>query len=109
MKILVVDDNHQIRNLLYRILYGLGHNVEVAADAESGLEILQKFKPDFLISDDMLPGIRGVDLAKKAKGANPNIDIIIISGTLKPEDAPNYTTFIAKPFKIKDITDAIKK
>ncbi len=61
-RILVVDDEEPIRKGLARIVSGLGHTVDLAADAETALQIALERTPDLVITDLQLPGRSGIDL-----------------------------------------------
>ena len=63
-RILVVDDEAQIRQALFRALVARGYEVEVAVDGEEGLAIASAFQPDVVVLDLNLPGIDGFDVCR---------------------------------------------
>lgn len=79
--ILVVEDNDQVREFAVGLLGELGYRVVPAASAEEALLVLDRGEPiDIVFSDVVMPGLSGVDLAKIARGKQPNLPILLASG-----------------------------
>ncbi len=78
-KILIIDDEEKLRNLLSRIIEMEGFEVFQAKDCTSGLKILDKNDIDVVISDVKLPDGSGVDLVKSIKEKNPIPEIILLT------------------------------
>jgi DNA-binding response OmpR family regulator len=78
--ILVVDDEINIATTLGLILQTLGYSVDVAHCGERALELAAKQPPDMLISDIVMPGIDGFELAIRLKTQLHNCGILLISG-----------------------------
>ncbi|HEX4949146.1 MAG TPA: response regulator [Blastocatellia bacterium] len=64
-KILVADDNDDIRDMLALLLRRLGHEVVVAADGESAVALARREKPDLILMDVMMPRLSGLEAARK--------------------------------------------
>ncbi len=82
IKILVVDDDVQIRNFLKKILDGVLIDIEFASDGfEAGKKLIQ-FKPDIMILDLYMPGMDGFEVCKKVKEdpATQKIKVLILTG-----------------------------
>ena len=79
-KIIVIDDEKDIRNVLKEILHRAGFEVEVAASAEEGLGLLRDNGADLVITDIIMPGKDGVDTVYDIRMEFPNTRIIVISG-----------------------------
>ena len=112
LRILVVEDNADIRQILLDLLQGCGHDVRVAADGESGLAELKKHRYDLLITDLGLPGISGWDLSKASKRYQSNMAILAISSWQGRKSLSNIEEFgigrmIWKPFRLDQIKEAI--
>jgi len=81
-KILLVDDEIGFAELLRDLLRMDGYEVEVANDGQEGLDKVEKFAPDIIISDIVMPGLSGFEMFKKVK-ANPKtskIPFLFITG-----------------------------
>lgn len=78
--ILVVDDQHLIADTTMAVLNMSGFCAERAYNGESALETALKLRPDYLLSDVVMPGMNGVDLAISVRKELPRTVIILISG-----------------------------
>jgi len=79
-KILVIDDEKDIRIVLRQILEIEGFEVALAADGKEGLAKLAEEGADLVITDIIMPGIDGVATLGKIKGQHPGMPVIVISG-----------------------------
>jgi nitrogen-specific signal transduction histidine kinase len=112
-KILVVEDEDDLRVLLQETLTDFGYTVETAAN---GSEALSKLTPDLnlIITDVVMPQMGGAELAAKALKLNPKLKVIFQSGytknTLDQAGLPSEQIFfLAKPYKIDALINEIKK
>jgi len=80
MKILIIDDDENYRELLQEIIRRKGHAVETAATAFEGLEKLLQIPYSLLIVDYQIPGMTGLELIQKVRRTNQKLQIIVISG-----------------------------
>ena len=78
--VLVVDDERIIADTLAAILELNGYAAMTAYDAQSALEIVQVIPPDLLISDVLMPGMSGVELAMALSQLAPNCKVLLFSG-----------------------------
>jgi DNA-binding NtrC family response regulator len=102
--VLIVDDEVRIADTLAAILRCSGYKTVVAYDAESALEIVQVTPPDLLLSDVVMPGLSGVDLALAVRQMIPGCKILLFSGQAGTIDllaaaraAGQTFTVLAKP------------
>lgn len=107
-RILVVDDDDHLRLVLQETLQACDYEVEVAESGQAALDILKSGAFDLIISDLMMPGIKGNELLEKAKKINPDTGFFLISayGTIETAvDAMKKGAydFITKPFSISQI------
>ena len=79
-RILVVDDQKLIVDTLAEILGGAGFEVAIACDAWSALELAASFHPERVLSDILMPGMNGVELAIAVRKMYPSIKILLFSG-----------------------------
>jgi CheY-like chemotaxis protein len=87
MRILVVDDNRDTATSGALLLKMLGHEVEVAFDGPSALEMARTFQPEAMLLDIGLPGMTGYEVAKKLRDEGfQKTRIVAVSGYGQPED-----------------------
>lgn len=84
-KILIIDDEQNIRDIFSLLLEEQGYEVETAENGTSSLEKIKFFKPDLLLLDMNLPDINGIEVLAQVKVLHPETDVIIITafGTIK--------------------------
>jgi len=113
-KILVVDDEHMIRDLCNHMLAGEGYQVTAVADAATALEELNDSFVDLIITDIMMPGMDGLDLIERVKGLNQDVMIILITGHATLDTAieslrRGADAFVLKPFTQEEILNAVSR
>ena len=116
-KILVVDDEPEIRELLALMLARLGHEALVAADAGAAMEIIERDRPAAALIDLVMPGTGGMTLImEKLRGRRDGMGLIAMSGRF-PLGADSFASFssqfgvdclLAKPFTLEDVGEAVK-
>jgi CheY-like chemotaxis protein len=102
-KILLIEDDKFLRELMNKKLMTLGYDVVSAADGESGLVMIKETKPDVVLLDLILPGINGFEVLEKAK-QDPeiaNIPVVILSNLGQGEDIEKGLALGAKDFLVK--------
>jgi two-component system response regulator PilR (NtrC family) len=114
VKILVVDDDASIRNMLSIVLKKGGYQVTVAENSEMALKRLQSESFGLIISDIKMPGISGIDLLKKTKTLQPEIPVIMITAFASANDAVEAMKlgaedYITKPFNLDELKLIIEK
>lgn len=113
-KILVVDDEESIRELCQRYLLREGFQVTAVDNGEKALEEIYNNKFSLVISDIKMPGIGGLELLKKIKDYNPNLDVIIITGYPAVETAVQTLKngaydYILKPIDFDEFKIVVKR
>ena len=103
--VLAVDDDPTTLELVGRILISYGYRVLSAASGEEALAMVaaEPGKIDLLLTDVMLPGIKGQDLAKTMTADRPDVNVLFMSGFLCPSmahaDSEKFAgAFLQKPF-----------
>lgn len=102
-KILLIEDDKFLRELMNKKLITLGYEVVSAADGESGLVMIKETKPDVVLLDLILPGINGFEVLERAK-QDPeiaNIPVVILSNLGQGEDIEKGLALGAKDFLVK--------
>jgi CheY-like chemotaxis protein len=79
-RVLVIDDEPDVRDVLRRVLERGGYEVATAKDSSSGLALCREQTPDVVVTDIIMPNEHGVDLIRKLRAEFPDLAIIAISG-----------------------------
>jgi two-component system response regulator (stage 0 sporulation protein F) len=79
-KILLVEDDDLVRDMLAQVLKRASHDVVTATDGEQAAEILKKSKYDIMVTDIIMPKKSGITLISEVQNKHPKMDIIAISG-----------------------------
>jgi CheY-like chemotaxis protein len=119
--ILVVDDDPAVRTTVALLLQRSGHRTQVAADGRAGLATLAAGGIDMLIVDLFMPGMDGIETIREVRKHQPELPIIVMSGTVIDTPAPGAPDFLAmavklgavrsmqKPFKPRDMIKTIEE
>jgi DNA-binding NtrC family response regulator len=113
-KILVVDDEKNVRVLFERILAKEGYEVECAASGSEAIDKLANNSFDLVVTDLKMEGIDGLDLIRKGKKTNQAIPFILISGYGTAQTAVSAAqegadVYLMKPIDMKDLKLAVKR
>jgi len=79
-RILVIDDNRDMRDLLRVVLERDGYAVDVAADGEEGLQIQSARPADIVITDIFMPNRDGLETIGRLRAEHPRVKVLVISG-----------------------------
>ena len=113
-KILVVDDEENVRNSLTELLEIKNFCVTATASAEHALKLLEQTAFDLVLSDLLMPRIDGIALAKAIKEMGLNVPVVVMTGYASIETAvesmkAGASDFITKPFNMDQITIVINR
>lgn len=115
-KILLADDDEATRDLVKRALESDGHQVEITQDGAEALEKLTGTPGAFrlLVSDVHMPGIDGIELARRAIADAPGLKMLLMSGFTEELDRAkslnsSNLAVITKPFTLDQIRAAVRK
>ena len=109
--ILLVDDDHDLREVVAAILAEPGYTVLTATDGYEALRILVDRVVDLLITDIQMPGITGFELARQAKLMRPSLHVIYLSGRASKPDrlGPIYGLLLRKPVRGGDLLHMVER
>src|SRR5258708_40070731 len=113
MRILVVEDDSKMAELLRRGLGKEGHSVTVAIDGSSGLEEAQTRTFDVVVLDIMLPSMDGLTVARRLRSAGNRIPILMLTGRdaageiVRGLDA-GADDYLTKPFSFEELTARLR-
>ena len=112
LKILVVDDEEPVLEVLADMLRDRGHAVRVALGGEAGLTEFQRWQPQVVFSDLGMPEVNGWDVARRVKAQAPGTPIVLVTGWGSQLEegsaqARGVDLIIAKPFSMEDVDRAL--
>ena len=111
-RVIVVDDEPAVRNIVRRMLEPAGYVVEEAADPAQACETIEKTGPlDLLISDFRMPEMTGDEVARRFRAAKPDVKVLFITGFADDLFAERSVlwdgeAFLEKPFNRKGLLEA---
>ena len=111
MRLLVVDDNPDILQILSAMITFFGHGVDKAGDGLEAIRLLQQGRYDVVVTDADMPRIDGVQLCKFLKAQLPDIHVIGMSGdlsSLKELKNAGADICLPKPFGLDEFQSAIE-
>ncbi|HEX9856480.1 MAG TPA: response regulator transcription factor [Acidimicrobiia bacterium] len=110
--VVIIEDEHRIRELVARVLADRGHDVETTANAMDGLQAVVKSSPDLVILDMGLPDLDGAELLKMIRAVS---DVPIIVATARNEDRDVIRTldagaddYLVKPFSVEQLEARVR-
>ena len=113
-RVLVVDDEATIRDLLAKTLALAEYDVDIAPDGRTALERLRIIPYDLLITDLKMPGVDGLTVIREARRLKPDIPVIIVTGFSTEASAIEAVNlgvsgYLTKPFRVPRVLAAAAK
>jgi DNA-binding NtrC family response regulator len=113
IRVLIVDDDAQVRALLVMLAELAGYAALTAHGADDALAVLAREPVDTLVTDVRLPGRDGMALAAEARARWPHLHLVVMSGVAHPESVQARAevlgaAFLAKPFEPESFHFAIR-
>jgi two-component system cell cycle sensor histidine kinase/response regulator CckA len=112
-RVLVIEDEAQVREVTARFLRGAGYEVLTAADAGTALGLLASGGSfDLVLTDSAMPGMRGEDLAAEIAHVQPGLPVVLMSGYRDPSRPPRpsaVAAFIQKPFTMPALLAEVRR
>jgi CheY-like chemotaxis protein len=104
-RLLVIDDDPSCRTTIAYLLQRLGHTVDAAESGPAGIALLRQKPVDLVVTDLMMPGLTGWDVARLAKAMRPRIPVVLVTGcahAIAPDQPERafVDAILAKPFGI---------
>jgi len=114
--VLLVDDEPEVRALAGEILRRVGYTLLEAGSGEEALTVADKHGSPIhlLVTDMMMPGMNGRELAERMRSLGPGLPVLYISGYVRDADARaalfgNQSTFVSKPFTPETLTEKVRE
>lgn len=113
-KILIVDDDLEIRENLAEILQGANYNIGTASTAQDGINKVKNGHYDIILLDFMMPGMNGIEALSEFKRVSPKSKVIMITAFATIDNAVEAikrgaSDYISKPFKIPDLLMLVRQ
>ena len=113
-RILVIEDEEDVRELLRDILTDAGHNVEISTDGNEGIKMFKKKKFDLVFTDLGMPGMSGWEVTEKIKNINDKVPVALITGwNVKLDESEmndcRINLVVQKPFKMEQILNLVQE
>ena len=114
LKILLAEDDDNMRVFLARALERAGHDVSAVGDGDAALALANEGPFDLLLADVVMPGIDGIELARRASALIPDLRIMFITGFAavalnQPGFARRQPRVLAKPFHLRQLVLEVDK
>jgi DNA-binding response OmpR family regulator len=112
-RILVVDDDDGLRDLMVEVLERAGYRSSCASDGEAGWTALRSYRFDALITDHEMPRLTGLDLLRRLREVERTVPVILTSGNMPggDTDLPSLLppgVALQKPFSLIRMLDAVR-
>ena len=110
-KILILDDDADVREFLSSVLQDLGYVVQDTGRAEEANDRLSTFEPDLVVVDFAMPGMNGAEFVKSARQYRPDLRVLFVSGFSDSRalaDAVGKAPLLRKPFRATDLAAAVR-
>ena len=115
-KVLIVDDEQDMREMLNLMMQKEGFETEMAEDGSNFLEKIDSFQPDLVTLDVMMPGLTTKEILEKLKEKENNPKVILLTVVRYSDNekrkilgTENIVDYITKPFDMDDFINSIKK
>jgi DNA-binding response OmpR family regulator len=113
-RILMVEDDDDIRRLNIEVLAGSGYKVDAAADGAIAWDVLQYNGYDLLVTDYSMPRMSGIELIKKLHAARMTLPVILASGTIPTEKLKQHPWLqidatLPKPYSPDELLATVRK
>ena len=112
-RILLAEDDDSLRGFLKRALERAGYEVRACADGEEALEALPEAEWDLLLTDIVMPGADGIEVARQAAAVQPELRIMFITGfaavALSAAQTTPQAKVLSKPVHLREIVAEVER
>jgi len=114
MRILLVEDESSLRQILSNVLGEEGHDVHTAPDGEAAIKFLREERtPHLVVTDFAMPRKTGIDVLNHCRKEHPGLPVILITGVIS-EGLPRWEALgavasLQKPFKMEELLALVKQ
>ncbi len=105
---LLVDDEELVRLSTADMLLDLGYEVTEAASGEEALRLIDEgLAPDLMVTDHLMPGMNGAELARLVRSQRPDLPVLIVSGYAEVEGVATDLVRLTKPFRKRELAESL--
>lgn len=114
-RLLVVEDDESLRELLMTAMTTEGFEVALAADGAKGLELVDAFRPEAILLDLMMPAVNGFQFIGELSKRGVKLPVIVMTGFWEQADEallrqdPNVAEFLRKPIKYAELAATLRR
>jgi two-component system cell cycle response regulator CpdR len=113
-RILLAEDDDSLRSFLAANLGRAGHEVDAFGDGDAAWDALERGVYDLLLTDIVMPGLDGIELARRGADVDPAMKIVFITGFAavalsQHHKAPKEAKVLSKPFHLKDLVAEVER
>ena len=113
IRILLAEDDEAMRNYITRALENAGFSVMAVGSGVEALPLIETGIYDLLLSDIVMPGMDGIELAQKCSEISPSTKVMFITGfaavTLRASREAPHAKMLSKPFHLKDLVLEVER
>jgi CheY-like chemotaxis protein len=106
-RVLVVDDEPAVRDLMQALVRHIGHEVETVESGAEALDRIEGNEFDLVFTDLIMPGMKGDALAREIKMRRPALPVVLLTGHKPERVSPDFSLVLAKPFTRDDLRRVI--
>ena len=113
MRVLVVDDEDSITQLVSTVLRYEGFEVECASDGRTAVKRVATFNPDLIVLDVMLPDLDGFEVYRRLASSTPRVPVLFLTAKDQPADRVHGLTlgaddYVGKPFSLEELVARVR-
>jgi CheY-like chemotaxis protein len=114
MKILIIDDETDLRELMKEVLEEEGYQVFCAANGADGIQLNEEMNPDVILLDLRMPEMDGIETLRNIRKTDGTVNVVILTGygcpdTIRDAADLNVSEYLSKPFENRELSSIIGK
>jgi DNA-binding response OmpR family regulator len=112
-RVLVVDDEPEIAEMICDVLVGFGYVVEIAHNGADAMGLMAQFRPEAVLLDVLMPGMTGADVLAWLRQEHPGVSVVMVTGQTDEDKARALLTggafdYVRKPFDVHTLERVVE-